>query len=106
PGSGLASVTDITLVPDSPGQWLVVPEFYRLHYECFCGGPITPLLRDTLQPLIGDGDLLAYDFGSHQVRFAQAGGDYPRHELMTWHVPLSQVGANPDRLEVEVRGEE
>jgi len=105
PGSGLASVTDITLVPDSPGRWLVVPEFYRLHYECFCGGPITPLLRDTIQPLIGDGDLLAYDFGSHQVRFAQAGGDYPRHQLMTWRVPLSQAGANPDRLEVEVRAE-
>jgi len=103
PGSGLASVTDITLLPDGPGQWLLLPEFYRLHYECFCGGPVTPLLRDTLAPLIGDGDLLTYDFGSHQTSFAQTGGDYPRHELMTWRVPLSQAGANPDLLEVDVR---
>jgi len=102
PESGLASVTEITLVEDGPGRWLVVPDFYRLHYECFCAGPVTPLLRETLAPLVGDGDHLVYDFGKWQVRFRQAGGDYPRHHIMTWTVPMTQAGADPDVLEVEV----
>ena len=102
PESGLASIQEITLVPDSAGQWLIVPEFYRLHYETFCAGPILPLLREILQPLIGDGDTLVYDFGTYQARVRQAGWDYPRHEIMTWNVPLTQSGANPDRLEFEI----
>lgn len=102
PESGLVSAREITLVADGEGRWLVVPEMYRLHYECFCAGPVTPLLRETLAPLVGDGDTLVYDFGQHQVRFRQAGGDYPRHHLMTWTVPMTQAGANPDVLEVEV----
>ena len=104
PETGLASIQDTTLIPDSAGQWLVVPEFYRLHYETFCGGPIIPLLRKTLQPLIGDGDTLVYDFGEHQARIRQGGWDYPRHEIMTWNVPLTQYGTNPDILEIEIKG--
>ena len=61
-----------------------------------------PILRETLDGLMGDGDHLVYDFGDWTARFAQAGGDYPRHEIMTWRVPLTQAGAKPDRLEVEV----
>jgi hypothetical protein len=80
----------------------VVPEFYRLHYECFCGGPVTAALREALEGLTGDGDHLVYDFGGRTVRFRQAGWDYPRHELATWHVPVTQAGADPDVLEVEV----
>jgi hypothetical protein len=101
-GSGLDRVTEVTVLSDGAGRWLVVPEFYRLHYECFCGGPMQRELRQAFEGLIGDGDHLVYDFGGHEVRFAQAGGDYPRHELMTWRVPLTQAGANPDVLEVEV----
>jgi len=103
--SGRASMQEITLVSDSAGQWLVVPEFYRLHYETFCAGPIIPLLRDILQPLIGDGDILSYDFEKYQVRIRQGGWDYPRHKIMTWTVPLTQYGANPDRLEFEITQE-
>ena len=102
PESGLASIQEITLVPDAAGQWLIVPEFYRLHYETFCAGPVIPLLREILQPLIGDGDTLAYDFGTYHVRVRQAGWDYPRHDIMTWNVPLTQYGANPDQLEFEI----
>jgi hypothetical protein len=80
-----------------------VPEFYRLHYECFCGGPVNRSLREAFEGLIGDGDHLAYDFGAWEVRIAQQGGDYPRHDLMAWRVPLTQAGADPDTLEVEVR---
>jgi hypothetical protein len=102
PESGLASIREITLVPDSAGQWLVVPEFYRLHYETFCAGPIIPLLREILKPLTGDGDTLVYHFAQYQARVRQGGWDYPRHEIMTWNVPLTQYGANPDLLEFEV----
>ena len=100
--TGFGSIEEITLIPDSAGQWLIVPDFYRLHYETFCGGPAIPLLRDTLKPLIGDGDTLVYDFGQYQARIHQGGWDYPRHFLMTWTVPLTQAGANPDRLEFEI----
>lgn len=102
PGSGLDSIKEITSVPAGGGCWLVVPEFYRLHYECFCGGPVLPALREALAPLVGDGDQLVYNFGEWTARFRQAGGDYPRHEIMTCYVPLTQSGSNPDRLEVEV----
>ncbi len=102
PQSGLTNTAEITVVADGAGRWLVVPEFFRLHYECFCGGPMNKVLRETLDGLTGDGDDLVYDFGKHQVRFRQAGGDYPRHDLMTWTVPVTQAGANPDVLEVEV----
>lgn len=101
--SDLAHIGEITSVDDGAGKWLVVPDFYRLHYECFCGGPVHPLLRKAFEGLIGDGDHLMYDFGKWEVRFRQAGGNYPRHKLMTWNVPLTQAGTNPDVLEVEVR---
>jgi len=103
PGSGLERAREITAVDDGAGRWLVVPEFYRLHYECFCGGPVNRSLREAFEGLIGDGDHLAYDFGAWEVRIAQQGGDYPRHDLMAWRVPLTQAGADPDTLEVEVR---
>lgn len=99
--SGLRQVREITRVADGAGAWLVVPEFYRLHYECFCGGPVTAELREALAGLVGDGDHLVYDFGEWEVRLGQQGGDYPRHEIMTWRVPLTQAGANPDVLAVE-----
>jgi hypothetical protein len=101
-GSGLEKAAEITLTPDGAGRWLVVPEFYRLHYEAFYGGPATPQLRQTLHDLIGSGDHLVYRFGRWQVRFSQAGGDYPRHEIMGCYLPLTQSGANPDVLEVEI----
>jgi hypothetical protein len=100
-GSGFELIRENTLVPDSAGQWLIIPEFYSLHYETFCAGPVSPLLRETLSPLIGNGDTLIYDFDQYQVNIRQAGGDYPRHEIMTWHVPLTQAGTNADILEVE-----
>ena len=59
-------------------------------------------LREPLSGLTGDGDHLVYDFGKWVVKLAQAGSGYPRHHLMTWTVPLTQAGANPDMLEVEV----
>jgi hypothetical protein len=101
-GAGLQQVKDAILTADEKGHWLVVPDFYRLHYECFCGGPAQPLLRETLRGLTGDGDHLMYDFGTNQVRFSQAGGNYPRHEMMQAFIPITQAGANPDVLEVEV----
>jgi hypothetical protein len=101
--SGFTELIEITHVPDSAGQWLIVPEFYRLHYETFCSGPAHSLLRKILRPLIGDGDTLVYDFGQHQVQIHQGGWDYPRHEIMTWNVPLTQAGTNPDILEVEIK---
>jgi len=102
PGSRLDRIREVTAIADGPGRWLVVPEFYRLHYECFYGGPALPILRENLRVLIGDGDRLVYNFGRRVVRFAQAGGDYPRHHLMGCHLPLTQAGSNPDVLEVEV----
>jgi len=100
--SDLGGAREIACVSDGAGRWLVVPEFYRLHYECFCGGPVTPILRESLEGLVGDGDHLVYDFGGWTARFRQGGGHYPRHEIMSWHVPMTQAGANPDLLEVEV----
>ena len=100
--SGFDSIQENTLIPESAGKWLIVPEFYNLHYETFCAGPVTPLLRETLTPLIGDGDTLNYDFGQYQVNIHQGGWDYPRHEIMTWNVPLTQAGSNPDVLEIEL----
>jgi len=102
PGSGFEKISTITPVAHGHGRWLVVPEFYRLHYECFCGGPVDPSLRELLKPLTGDGDHLAYAFGRWQARFGQAGGDYPRHHIMDATIPLTQAGTNPDQLEVEV----
>jgi hypothetical protein len=102
-GSGFNKMADITLLPSGQGRWLLVPEFYKLHYECFCGGPVNPVLRQALKPLIGDGDHLTYDFGRWQVRFGQAGGDYPRHTIMEAYLPLTQAGTNPDQLEVEIK---
>jgi hypothetical protein len=102
PGSGFEKITEITVLPSRQGRWLVVPEFYHLHYECFCGGPANPVLRQALNPLIGDGDHLVYDFGRWQMRFGQAGGDYPRHTIMEAYLPLTQAGTNPDQLEVEI----
>ncbi|MGE5597847.1 MAG: hypothetical protein ACM3XS_00530 [Bacteroidota bacterium] len=102
PGSGLDRVSEVTAAADGRGRWLAVPEFYRLHYECFYGGPALPILRDHLCDLIGDGDHLVYDFGRHLVRFRQAGGDYPRHHLMGCYLPVTQAGSDPDILEVEV----
>ena len=101
-GSGMEAIKEVTLVKDGGGRWLVVPEFYRLHYECFFAGPALPLLRETLGDLIGDGDHLVYRFGERLVRFSQEGGDYPKHELMTCFLPLTQAGTNPDHLEVEM----
>jgi len=80
----------------------VVPEFYRLHYECFFAGPAQKALREALAGLYGDGDHLEYHFGEYCVRFSQAGGNYPKHELMTCYLPLTQAGSNPDVLEVEI----
>jgi hypothetical protein len=100
--SGLSGVGEITRAPDGNGEWLVVPEFYRLHYECFCAGPVTRALREALEGRVGDGDHLVYDFGAWRARFRQAGHDYPRHEIMTWQVPVTQAGSNPNILEVEV----
>jgi hypothetical protein len=102
PGSSFEKISSITLITHGQGRWLVVPEFYQLHYECFYGGPLKPVLRQELMPLIGDGDHLTYYFGSWQARFGQAGGDYPRHNLMDAYIPLTQAGANPDILEVEI----
>jgi len=102
PGSDLERIQEITTIPDGNGHWLVVPEFYHLHYECFCGGPLDPVLRQTIRPLIGDGDHLVYNFGRWQARFGQAGGDYPRHHIMDAYIPLTQAGANPDLLDVEI----
>ncbi len=102
PGSGLEHVQEPTLVDDGKGKWLAVPEFYRLHYECFYGGPALPLLRETLRGLVGDGDHLVYRFGERTTCFSQAGGDYPRHEIMGCFLPLTQAGANPDIIEVEM----
>jgi hypothetical protein len=53
--------------------------------------------------LVGDGNHLVYDFGRYEVRFAQAGGDYPYHEFGGIRVPVTQAGADPDRLEVEIK---
>jgi hypothetical protein len=102
PQSEMGNVKKITIIHDGKGKWLVVPEFYRLHYECFLGGPAVLALRETLKPLVGDGDHLVYNFSRWQTRFAQSGGDYPRHEMMDAYIPLTQAGANPDQLEVEV----
>lgn len=100
--AGMGQIKEITKITDGRGCWLVVPEFYRLHYEAFYGGPAIPLLRETLSGLTGDGDHLVYRFGSWQARFSQAGGDYPRHKIMTCYLPLTQAGANPDIMEVEI----
>ncbi len=102
PGSDFSGISEPTAVSDGNGHWLVVPDFYRLHYECFYGGPTNPVLRRFLRPLTGSGDHLVYDFGRWQARFAQSGGDYPRHHLMDADIPLTQAGANPDILEVEI----
>jgi hypothetical protein len=62
----MEKIKELTIVPDGKGKWLVVNESYRLHYECFCGGPVVPVLREPLKPLVGDGDHLVYNFGRWQ----------------------------------------
>ena len=61
-----------------------------------------PVLREALKPLVGDGDHLVYSFGRWQTRFAQFGGDYPRHEIMEAYIPLTRAGTNSDLLEDEL----
>ena len=78
PGTRVNNIQENTIIPDGKGFWLIVPEFYRLHYECFSGGPVDLRSRKVIQPLIGDGDHLVYNFGSWQTRFGQTGGEYPR----------------------------
>ncbi|RPI33810.1 MAG: hypothetical protein EHM70_04870 [Chloroflexota bacterium] len=95
-------VDRVTRIEDGSGAWVLLPEFYHLHYECFFGGPLMPELREILLPLIGDGDHLVYNFGDWTARFRQAGGNYPRHEIMTCFVPVTQAGSDPDRLEVDI----
>jgi hypothetical protein len=95
-------VSKVTRIKDGSGIWLLVPEFYQLHYECFCGGPLNPELREILAPLIGDGNSLVFNFGDWKAEFRQVGGDYPRHEIMTCYVPVTQASANPDWLEAEI----
>ncbi len=100
-----AKVEKIARIKDGQGKWILLPEFYRLHYECFCGGPLMPELREELKMLTGDGDHLVYSFGAWTARFRQAGGNYPRHEIMRSYIPITQAGADPDRLEVEISKE-
>jgi hypothetical protein len=102
PDAGFETIEETTVVSDHQGKWIVVPEFYRLHYECFYAGPAQNELREALAGLYGDGDHLEYCFDSWKVRIAQAGGNYPRHEIMTCYLPLTQAGSNPDILEVEI----
>ncbi|RPI86545.1 MAG: hypothetical protein EHM41_08140 [Chloroflexi bacterium] len=99
---GARGVSKFTRIQDGSGAWILLPEFYQLHYECFCGGPLMQELRESLQPFTGDGDRLVYNFGNWKAEFCQAGGDYSRHEIMTCFVPVTQAGADPDRLEVQI----
>ena len=102
-GTELEHIAEFTTIPDEKGKWLVVPDFYRLHYEAFFGGPAQKSLREALQGLTGDGDTLRYRFGKYDVRFRQEGWDYPKHEIMTCFLPLTQAGSNPDVLEVDIQ---
>jgi hypothetical protein len=102
PGMEAGQVSNFTRIKDGCGDWILLPDFFQLHYECFCGGPLKPELREVLMPFIGDGDSLVYKFGNWKTEFRQAGGDYPRHEIMTCYVPITQAGADPDRLEVQI----
>lgn len=57
----------VSVLSEGEGKWIVVKDFYSLHYETWTSGPCNPVLRAELMPLIGDGDTLTYDFGGTLV---------------------------------------
>lgn len=58
----------VRVEPDGEGKWIIVEDFYFLHYETWTCGPCDKRLRQELLPLIGDGETLVYDFGEYTVR--------------------------------------
>lgn len=58
----------VSVVEDGAGKWMIVKDFYSLHYETWTSGPCNPVLHRELMPLIGDGDTLVYEFGNSLVR--------------------------------------
>ena len=58
----------VSVLTDGAGKWIIVKDFYSLHYETWTSGPCNASLRRELMPLIGDGDTLVYDFGHTQIR--------------------------------------
>lgn len=102
PDSGFAQIREITEVSQGKRKWLIVSDFYKLHYEAFEGGPAHRGLRDTFKPLIGNGSHLEYNFGDTVARMAQQGWDYLYQKFGGSEVPVTQAGTNPDVLEVEV----
>lgn len=61
---------EVVILRGEAGKWIVVKDMYALHYETWTSGPCNRLLHRELMPLIGDGESLVYDFGSHIVRAA------------------------------------
>lgn len=53
---------------DGRGRWILVKDFYSLHYDTWTSGPCNKILRNELLPLIGDGNSLVYDFGAYTVK--------------------------------------
>jgi hypothetical protein len=96
------SANSLNIISNGKGKWLVIPEFYRLHYKSFRCGSALLELNDELNPLPGDSDHLVSNFVPWQIHFTLLGGDYPRHERMEAYIPLTQAGTDPDGLEVEV----
>lgn len=61
---------EVAVLDDGDGKWIIVKDFYSLHYETWTSGPCNEILRRELMPLIGDGDTLVYDFGQCIVEAA------------------------------------
>jgi hypothetical protein len=65
--AGPLKASEITIIRDGKGKWVVPADFYQLHYECWRNGPAEEQLRDALEGLLGPEDEWRYRFGDQQV---------------------------------------
>lgn len=92
----------IQVINDGIGKWLVVPEFYSLHYETWHSGPVNPIIRETLEGLIGDGEQLIYDFDDCRAVLTPKKDKYAITRYYNCReIPRVSQG-NPDDIEAEI----
>lgn len=74
-------------VDDGYGKWIILEDYYSIHYETWTSGIQNPELRELLSEFIGNGEQLIYDFGNHCIEieleksgegFTQSCRDIPR----------------------------
>jgi hypothetical protein len=99
---GLDNVEKVTKLADGKGCWIIVPDFYSLHYETWCSGPVNKILQETLNALIGDGEQLIYNFGEYKTIVTQKKDEYSNTKYFNCKDIPRVVQTNPDKLEIQL----